>query len=87
MATVFVPALLRPLIPAAQLEVPGSTVGEIIQGLENLYPGVAEFLIEDDDIKAGIAIAINDQMGQMGLFDPVAEDAEIHILPALSGGC
>jgi molybdopterin converting factor small subunit len=85
-ATVFVSAFLRPLIRAERLQVPGATVGAIISRMETLYPGIADLLVEDGDIKAGIAVAINDQVGQMGLFDEVAEDAELHFLPALSGG-
>jgi hypothetical protein len=68
------------------LVVPGATVGEVFRGLERLYPGVMDALVEDDDIIAGIAIAIDDQVGQMGLFDPVEDASEIHILPALSAG-
>lgn len=86
MATVFIPALLRDLIPEQQVVVAGNTVGDIIRGLDRRYPGAMDLLVEDDDIVSGVAIVINDQVGQMGLLDPVTEDAEIHILPALSGG-
>ena len=86
MATVFVPAILRALVPVTRVAVRGATVGDVIDELEALYPGVAALLVDDDDIMPGVAVSINDQAGQMGLFEPVPEDAEVHFLPALSGG-
>lgn len=86
MAIVFVPAILRSLIPVARVEVSGGTVGDVIDELEALYPGVEALLVEDGDIMPGVAVSINDQAGQMGLFEPVPADAEVHFLPALSGG-
>jgi len=42
--------------------------------------------VADDDVAPGIAVAINDQVSQMGLMEPVPPDAEVHFLPAISGG-
>ena len=86
MPVVFVPAILRPLIPTSRVVVVGTTVGEIIEELEARYPGVSAILVADDDVAPGIAVIINDQVSQMGLMEPVAPDAEVHFLPALSGG-
>ena len=86
MATVFISAFLRPLIHVDRVDVPGATVGDVIRRLDALYPGAAEELTEDGDIRPGIAVVIDDQVGQLGLFDSVSENAEIHFLPALSGG-
>ena len=87
MPTVFVPNILRSFIQVARVEVTGSTVGEIISELDKRFPGVAALLIEDDDVVPGIAVAINDQLSQMGLMEQVPADAEVHFLPAISGGC
>ncbi len=86
MAIVFVSKLLRPAIPEERLEVPGSTVGEVIRALGERYPAALEILVEDDDIAPGIAVVIGDQVGQLGMFDEVGEATELHFLPALSGG-
>lgn len=86
MATVFVPAVLRALVPVARVEVRGATVGEVIAELDARYPGVEALLVEDGDLVPGIAVSINDQAGQFGLFEPVPADAEVHFLPAMSGG-
>ena len=82
----FVSKLLRPAIPEERLEVPGSTVGEVIRALGERYPAALEILVEDDDIAPGIAVVIDDQVGQLGMFDEVGEATEVHFLPALSGG-
>ena len=86
MPTVFVPNILRTLIQTARVDVTGSTVGEIISELDTRFPGVAALLVEDDDVAPGIAVAVNDQLIQMGLMEPVPVDAEVHFLPAISGG-
>ncbi len=86
MAVVFVPAILRAIISADRVDIGGSTVGEIIEALEARFPGVAALLVADDDVAPGIAVAINDQVSQMGLMEPVPPDAEVHFLPAISGG-
>jgi len=86
MAVVFVPAILRAIISADRVDIGGSTVGEIIEALEARFPGVAALLVADDDVAPGIAVAMNDQVSQMGLMEPVPPDAEVHFLPAISGG-
>jgi hypothetical protein len=47
---VFVPAILRSLIPMTRVEVMGATVGEIINELEARFPGVATLLVSEDDV-------------------------------------
>lgn len=86
MPDVFVPPMLKAIVPIARVPVRAGTVGEIIEELEAKYPGVAELLVEDDDLMAGIAVIINDQVSQNGLMDVVVDGDEVHFLPALSGG-
>lgn len=86
MPVVFVPPMLKALVPVARVPVRAGSVGEIIEELEARYPGVAALLIEDDDLMAGVAVVINDQVSQNGLMDVVEEEDEVHFLPALSGG-
>ncbi len=86
MAVVFVSSFLRPVVPVKRLELPGATVAEVIDALDVLYPGAAAELTEDGDIRPGIAVVIDDQVSQLGLFDSLTEQSELHFLPALSGG-
>ena len=77
---------MRALIFVDRVDVDCATVGEIIDELEGRFPGVAAILVADDDMAPGIAVSINDQVSQMGLMEPVPVDAEVHFLPAISGG-
>jgi molybdopterin synthase sulfur carrier subunit len=87
MATVWIPALLRGLTEGREsLQVPGNSVRQIIDNLENLYPGIRARLVGDDELRPGIAVAINSQLVQGGLAQPVPENCEVHFVPAISGG-
>ena len=86
MPTVFVSQVLRPYIPARSVEVPGRTVGQVVEGLAARYPGVLGVLMEDGDLRPGVAVSVGDQLAQDGLLEPVAPDDEVHVLPAFAGG-
>jgi molybdopterin converting factor small subunit len=87
MPTVFLPTMLRPLAGGLdRVEVEGQTIREVVDQLEQLAPGIKQTLIEDGRVRPGLAFAVNGVMQSMGLLAPVPEDAEVHILPAISGG-
>ena len=50
------------------------------------YPGVLGVLMEDGDLRPGVAVSVGDQLAQDGLLEPVAPDDEVHFLPAFAGG-
>jgi len=87
MVTVFIPATLRNLSGGRdQVEVSGRNVRQVIDRLDEACPGMKAHLVADDDIRPGIAIAVNDEMTTAGLLEPVPEDGRILILPAIGGG-
>jgi len=87
MPHVAIPSLLRNLTDGEEsVTLPGTTIRELIDNLEHRYPGIKARLCEDDRIKPGIAVYVNGILTRGSLRDPVAEDAEIHFLPAISGG-
>ncbi len=87
MATVFIPAVFRPLCGGAeQVQADGRTLRQLIDNLDAKHPGLKAQLVVDDAIRPGLAIAINDEMSSGGLVDAVPEGAEVRILPALGGG-
>lgn len=87
MATVFIPAPLRKLTGgAAQVEVPGQTVREIVAQLESRFPGIAARLCKEDELAAGLAVSIGGTMSSRGLATRVPPDSEVHFLPAIGGG-
>jgi len=87
MAVVWIPSLMRDLSGGqAQLSAPGRTVGEVIEALDAVYPGVKERLCEGGRISPLIAVVVDGRRSRLGLSEPVAEHSEIHFLPAVSGG-
>jgi molybdopterin synthase sulfur carrier subunit len=71
-----------------KLQVEGQTVREIVDNLEQAFPGMkAELYYEEEDVlMPGIAVIIDGETSQMGLLEHVREDSEVHFLPALGGG-
>ena len=88
MATVFIPTMLRPLTGGVkQIAVQASTVKQVIDCLEKLYPGVRDLLMEDDeDIRSHISVAVDGDIAQIGLLEEVGENSEVHFVPAIGGG-
>jgi len=87
MPTVIVPALLRQLTNGQErVAVRGTTVRRVVEDLERQFPGIKTHLIEDGDLKSGIAVSVDGEMGVGGLLDPVKETSEVFFLPAIGGG-
>ncbi len=89
MAIVFVPSLLRPLTKGKdKVTVEGANLRQVIRNLDAQYPGIKARLVDDDgEVVDGMAIAIDGITSHMGLIEPVGENAEIHFIPAIGGGC
>lgn len=90
MATVhFTPALKRFVPGLKTIEAGGATVAEIIVAVEQEYPGLAGYLIEENgSLRKHVNIFINDTFihDRVTLSDPVQPLDEVHIIQALSGG-
>ena len=66
--------------------VEGNTVRQVIENLEQSYPGFRERLIDQNRVKPNIAVAIDGEITPLGLRGKVSEASEVHFLPAISGG-
>jgi len=93
MITVFIPGGLRPLVDGksqVELEVkPGSTLLDALQMLWMRYPAVRDRLInEQEEIREHINVFVgNENTRHTGGFNtPLTANAEITIVPAISGG-
>ena len=87
MATVFVPSLMRKLTDdKGTLEVPGTTVREVINNLEAEYPGTKDRLVDKFKIKSSISVAVDGEISPLGILAKVSEHSEVHFLPAIGGG-
>lgn len=87
MPTVVIPALLRKLTNGQErVTVRGASVRQVVDDLERQFPGIEAHLVEDGDLKPGIAVSVDGEMGIGGLLDAVKETSEIYFLPAIGGG-
>jgi molybdopterin synthase sulfur carrier subunit len=87
MPQVYLPAAMRTLTDGqATLDVAGRTVRAVVDELERRYPGVKERLCQDDHLRPGLAVVVGGSVSPLGLRQTVAENDEIHFLPAIGGG-
>lgn len=90
MTTVLIPTPLRRLTGGqAKVDVPGSTVDQVVKNLEASYPGFGERLLDSDgSIKRFINVFVNeDEIRTLqGADTPVAAGDKISIVPAMAGG-
>tara|TARA_Y100000814_G_C12172531_1_gene348449 strand:- start:232 stop:495 length:264 start_codon:yes stop_codon:yes gene_type:complete len=86
-AVVFIPSLMQELSNGKErVVVEGNTVRQVIENLEQSYPGFRERLIDQNRVKPNIAVAIDGEITPLGLIGKVSEASEVHFLPAISGG-
>ena len=90
MATVRIPPVLRPAVEGnKELELSGSTVGEILQALVAAYPPTKQQLFSDDgDLNRYVNVYLNDEDVRVldGLETSVKDSDTLVILPAMAGG-
>lgn len=89
-ATVRVPTTLRTLTSgASEVQVDGSTVGEVFDALESAHPGFRERLLDDDGGLrrfVNVFVADDDVRFLQGMDTPVPDDSTVSIIPAVAGG-
>lgn len=87
MATVFIPTMLLPVTGGEkQVQVEAANVRQVINGLEEQFPGIRDRLIEDNQVRSNLAVSIDGEIARMGLLERVKENSEVHFVPAISGG-
>ncbi len=88
MAVVWVPPLLQKHTGGAErVRVEGATLRQVVTNLCARYPGMRpRLLTEDGQLQSGMAVAIDGETNHLGLLEPVRDDAEVHFIPAISGG-
>ncbi len=87
MAIAVIPALLRKLTGGRdRIAVSGRNLREAIAELDRQFPGLAEQLIEDGELKPSVAVSIDGEVKPGGLLERIGENSEIHFIPAIGGG-
>ena len=87
MATVLLPRSLLALFPGVERrhDVPGGSVGEVIDALDVTVPGIRDRLVEAGPrLRPHINVFVNGEPA--GLTSPVPDSGTIHVIPAVSGG-
>ena len=64
----------------AELRLSATSVKQLFQQLVELHPAIEPHLEE------GIAVAIDGQIYQDALFQPIGPDSEVFVLPQIAGG-
>ena len=83
---VIIPSALRSYTEASKAEASGATLAEVLNDLDRRYVGIRFRMIDEQDrIRRHIRIFVNG--GQVrDLSHPLAENDEVVIVQALSGG-
>jgi len=63
-----------------ELELDVANVRQLFQALEQRYPELR------DHLEAGIAVAIDDEIYQDALLQPIASDSEVILITKIAGG-
>jgi len=88
LAKVFIPSLMQKLTNGQDiLDINGATVREIIENLEQNYPGIKVRLVDKYKMKSNISVAVDGEVSPLGLLEKVSENSEVHFIPAVGGGC
>ena len=87
MAIVFIPTMLQPAAGGAkQAQVSAVNLRQVIDGLDELFPGIKSRLVEEGQLRSNLAVAIDGEVARMGLLEKVGENSEVHFVPAIGGG-
>jgi molybdopterin synthase sulfur carrier subunit len=87
MAVVHIPALLHSLTDGVrQQTVTGTTVAELIDQLDALYPGIKSRLVAGDRLRPGLTVFVDGLVRREGLGFEVSPESEVHFIPAVAGG-
>ena len=69
-----------------KVQVLGATVRQIVNNLDQEYPGMKDVLCINNEIDPAIAVVIDGETSNLGMLDKVNENSEVHFIPAMAGG-
>ncbi len=87
MPTVWIPSLLQSLTAGQEkVTVAGETLRQVIDNLEQRFPGIQDRLCEGDRLRPSMVAVVDGEVSRQGLRQRLEEGSEVHFLPAISGG-
>lgn len=88
MPEVWIPTSLQRLTGGeGRVQASGSTIRQVIDSLDQQFPGIKARLCEDGQIMDGIAVIVDGEDTALGVLEKVSPESEIHFLQAIGGGC
>jgi molybdopterin synthase sulfur carrier subunit len=82
-----IPSLLRDLTDGERsLLIEGETIREVIDHLDQLYPGLKARLCDGDRLRPSIAIVVDGHTSTLKLRHRLRESSEVHFVISISGG-
>ncbi len=88
--TVKIPTQLRAATGGeSEVEVNGSTVGEVLDAVFDAHTDLRERITQDGDLRRFVNVYVSgeDIRFQQGLETSINDGDEVTILPAVAGGC
>lgn len=71
----------------ATVEVQGRNLREVFTNLDAECPGMKALITEENgDVRGELAVAINSEVTEGGILEPVPDGAEVFLIPAIGGG-
>lgn len=88
MAVLHVPASLQQFTGGvARYEIEAATLREVFEALRHLAPDLLPRILDGDDLRADIAVAIDGSILEGGeLLMPVGVTTEVYLVPPIGGG-
>jgi len=87
MPRVYIPAQLRDLTAGqAEIDVDGWTVRELVELLEQQFPGMRDRLCAGGELSPALQVSIDGVFSRRGLDAQVQSTSEVHFLPVFGGG-
>jgi sulfur-carrier protein len=87
MAEVHIPAALRALTGGeSNVSVPGETLREVLDRLDEQFPGLKARLVVGERMAPGLAVFVDGAVPAAGLRTKLSPDAEVYFAPAIAGG-
>ena len=88
MGSVWIAANMKNLTGGeAVVQAPGGTVRELVDRLDERYPGMKAAVVQDDGrLRPGVAVAVDGYVTSLGLFQRIEERSDVQFVPAIGGG-
>ena len=90
MPLVKIPPVLRPSVSGmSEVDIDGSTVGEVLRGLADRYPDTGDQLMSGEgELNRYVNVYVNDEDVRFsgGLDTEISDGDSVTILPAVAGG-